>query len=182
MKRILTASLALAALTSLPSLADAAGQFDGTWQVDSGGVGTATAEAMEGTSCAPETIRFEIRDDQVQGSLAKVPSDQSRVEASQGSGSSPVVGTVAADGSVNAEWESYAVTGKITGDKVELHWRASCGPRVAIGSRIVPNATAGSTTSPSDQVDTSGKSTLERQDKSGYFPKPDAPLGPENPK
>ncbi len=182
MKRMITASLALAALTSLPSLADAAGPFDGTWQVNSGGLGTATAEAMKGTSCTPETIRFEITDNQVQGSLARVPSDQSRVEASQGSGSAPVVGTVAADGSVNAQWESYTVTGKITGDKVELRWRASCGPRVAIGSRIVPNAAAGSTTSPSDQLDPSGKSTLEKQEKSGYFPKPDAPVGPENPK
>ena len=62
---------------------------------------------MKGTSCSPETIRFEIRDNQVQGSLARVPSDQSRVEASQGSGSAPVVGIVAADGSVNAQWESY---------------------------------------------------------------------------
>ena len=146
MKRTLTGSLAMAALALSWLAANAAGPFDGTWQVDSGGFGTPTAQAMKGTSCEPETIRFEVKDSQIQGSLARVPNSPSRVEGGEGRGSAPVSGTVAADGTVAARWENNTVTGKITGDKVELHWRASCGPRVAMGSRIAPAAASGSTT------------------------------------
>jgi hypothetical protein len=146
MKRMLTGSLAMAAL-ALPCLtANAAGPFDGTWQIDSGGLGTPTAEAMQGTSCAPESLSFEIKDNQIQGSYARVPGSSSRVESSEGRGSSPLTGTVNADGTVSAQWESYKAAGKITGDQIELRWRASCGPRVAMGSRVGPAAASGSTT------------------------------------
>jgi hypothetical protein len=146
MKRILTGSLAMAALALSWLSANAAGPFDGTWQVDSGGFGTPTAEAMKGTSCQPETLRFEAKDNQIQGSLARVPGSPSRVESNEGRRSSPISGTVSADGTVTARWEGYTATGKITGDKVELHWKASCGPRVAMGSRIGTAAESGSTT------------------------------------
>ena len=172
MKRIMTASLAMGAL-ALPSLAVAAGPFDGTWQVDSGGLGTATAEAMQGTGCEPISLKFEVKDNQVQGGLAFSPSDPRRVENSQGRRSAPITGTVAPDGTVNAQWESYKVTGTMTGDKVELRWRGSCGQRVAMGSRLAPDTAAGSTTPPA--------TTLQKQEKSGYFPAPDAPLVPVNP-
>ncbi len=146
MKVMLFGSLVMAALT-LPSLAvNAAGPFDGTWQIDSGGLGTPTAEAMKGTSCEPQSIRFEVKDNQIQGRLARVPSSTSRVESSEGARSAPVSGTVAADGTVTAQWEGYTATGKMTGDTVELRWKASCGPRVAMGSRIAPAAASGSST------------------------------------
>jgi len=146
MKPILIAPLAMAALTLSSLAAGAAGPYDGTWQIDSGGLGSPTAQAMQGTSCEPETIKFNVKDNQIQGSLARVPGSSSRVEANEGPRSAPVSGTVAADGSVTAQWESYKVTGQMTGDKVELHWKASCGPRVAMGSRIAPAATSGSST------------------------------------
>jgi hypothetical protein len=146
MKWILKASLVISAL-ALPSLtAHANGPFDGTWRVDSGGLGTPTAQAMEGTSCAPEILKFEIAGNQVHGSLAVVQSDPNRVINSELPGSAPVTGTVQADGTINASWENYTATGKITGDKVEMRWQAPCGPRVAMGSRISPAASAGSTT------------------------------------
>ncbi len=146
MNRILTASLAMAAFAFPLFAAHAAGPFDGTWQVGSGGLGTPTAQAMEGTDCTPEVLKFEVRDNQVEGGLASVPSDPNRVENSQGPHSAPITGTVQADGTLNAQWESYTVTGKLTGDQAELHWKAPCGPRVATGSRIAPAATSGSTT------------------------------------
>ena len=145
MKWMVRASLAMAAL-ALPSLAaQAGGPFDGTWQVDSGGYGTPTAKAMEGTSCEPEILKFEINDSQISGDLAFAPSDIHRVENSEGPRSAPITGMVQPDGTLNAQWESYTITGKLTGDNVELHWRAPCGPRVAMGSRIAPAASGSST-------------------------------------
>jgi hypothetical protein len=148
MKLMFTAPLAMAAvalaLASLP--AKAAGPFDGTWQVDSGGLGTATAQAMEGTGCEPEILKFEVKDNQIQGGLAFAPSDPNRVQNSQGPRSAPISGSVQEDGTLNAQWESYKVTGKMTGDKVELRWRAPCGPRVATGTRIAPAEASGSST------------------------------------
>ena len=89
MNRILTASLAMAAFAFPLLAAHAAGPFDGTWQVGSGGLGTPTAQAMEGTDCTPEVLKFEVRDNQVEGGLASVPSDPNRVENSQGPRSAP---------------------------------------------------------------------------------------------
>lgn len=146
MKPMLMGAVAIAAL-ALPWLpANAAGPFDGTWQIDSGGLGTPTAQAMEGTSCEPETIKVQIKDNQIEGSLARVPGSSSRVETSEGRHSAPVTGSVAGDGSVTAQWESYTATGKITGNQIKLHWKASCGERVATGTRIAPAAASGSTT------------------------------------
>jgi len=146
MKWMLTAPLAMAAVALAWLPATAAGPFDGTWQVDSGGLGTATAQAMEGTGCEPEILKFEVKDNQIQGGLAFAPSDPNRVQNSQGSRSAPITGSVQEDGTLSAQWESYTVTGKMTGDKVELRWRAPCGPRVATGTRIAPAEASGSST------------------------------------
>jgi hypothetical protein len=135
MKWTVTSSLAIIALAIPCFTAHAAGLYDGTWQISSGGFGTPTATAMEGTSCSPETLRFEVKDSQIHGSLEAVPGDPSRVEIGQGAGSAPLSGTVAADGTVTAHWENYTATGKITGDTIEMRWAAPCGPRVATGSR-----------------------------------------------
>jgi hypothetical protein len=147
MKRMITSSLATAAL-ALPSFANAAGPFDGTWEVDSAGLGTETAPTVRRTSCEPETLRFEVKDNQVRGGLASPHSDPERVRNNKRPRSAPISGAVQADGTVSAQWENYAVTGKMIGDNVELYWRTSCGPRVAIGSRIAHDVNSGSTASP----------------------------------
>jgi hypothetical protein len=146
MNRMLAASVAISVF-ALPALAaHAAGPFDGTWQVDSGGLGTPTAQAMEGTGCEPEILRFEVKDNKIGGGLAYAGSDPNRVENSQGPRSAPITGSVQPDGTLTAQWENFTVTGKLSGNQAELHWRAPCGPRVAMGSRIAPAAESGSST------------------------------------
>ena len=99
---MLASSVAMGFLV-LPSLAHAAGPFDGTWQVDSGGLGTATAQAMAGTGCEPEILKFQVRDNQIQGGLAFAPSDPKRVQNTQGPRFSPISGSVQPDGSLTAQ-------------------------------------------------------------------------------
>ena len=55
-------------------------------------------------------------------------------------------GTVAPDGTINAQWESYKATGKITGNTAQIKWRGECGERVATGGRANGNTGSGSTT------------------------------------
>src|SRR5262249_45693138 len=101
---LIAASLALAAL-AVPGLAGAAGPFDGTWQVDAapqGGAGTATDSP---SGCEGLRLQFDVKDNQVIGSMRRSPYGANRVEQSTGRGSSPVSGTVSPDGTFNAQWE-----------------------------------------------------------------------------
>lgn len=141
---LIAASLALAAL-AIPRLAGAAGQYDGTWQVDAaqaGGAGTATDSP---SGCEGLRLQFDIVDNKVVGSMRRSPYGANRVEQSTGRGSSPVSGTVAPDGTFNAQWEKIQATGKFTGDKVQMQWKGSCGVRTAQGARISTTQGSGST-------------------------------------
>jgi len=142
---LIAASLALAAL-AVPRLAGAAGPYDGTWQVDAAPAGGAGAATEGPSGCEGLRLQFDVKDNQVIGSMRRSPYGGGRVEQSTGRGSSPVSGTVAPDGTFNAQWENYRATGKLSGNKAELHWSGTCGPRTAMGGRVSSTEGAGSTT------------------------------------
>jgi hypothetical protein len=123
------------AASTLPASAQGvAGRFDGTWQVDSAGISLdPSAETPSG--CGSIQVRFQVKDSRIAGGLKRTPYGNS-VESGQGFLSAPMSGTVQPDGSVNMNWERYVVTGKMTGDKVQLQWKGECGPRVATGERL----------------------------------------------
>jgi hypothetical protein len=133
-----SASLA-AALVALPmATAHAAGQYDGNWFVDAPSAQNAgTTERSSG--CEPVRIPFTVTDNKINGSLERSTYGTGRVEAGKGS---PITGTVAPDGTINAQWQNYKATGKLSGNTAQLKWRGECGERVATGGRA--SATTGS--------------------------------------
>lgn len=132
MKSIVTSvSIAVAALAATPAVA--AGQFDGDWYVDAAPAGQAQP-TQESSGCEAVRIQFRIVDNQVKGNLRRGAYGTGNVES--GEGGPPITGTVQPDGTVNAQWESYRATGKLTGDRAEVKWKGECGPRVATGGRV----------------------------------------------
>lgn len=110
------------------------GRFDGTWQADSAGISLdPSAETPSG--CGSIQIKFRVKDSQISGGLKRTPYGNT-VESGQGFLSAPMSGTVQPDGTVNMSWERYVVTGTMTGDKAQLHWKGECGPRSATGERL----------------------------------------------
>ena len=123
--------------------AGAPGPYDGTWMVDAApaGSGTSTSDLA---SCEGVRLQFDVKNSQISGMLGLSPYGGRRVTQT-GPGTTPVSGTVAPDGTLNARWQSYQATGKLTGDKAEMRWRGACGPRVATGGRVTSTEGAGST-------------------------------------
>jgi hypothetical protein len=141
MKWLLISFSASAAMITFPALG--AGPYDGTWQVSAAPAGnTSTSDVA---SCDGVQFQFQVKDSQIQGSLARAAYGGNRVTQT-GRGQTPVSGTVQPDGTINAQWQSYKATGKLTGDKAELRWKGQCGPRVATGGRVAPEGAAGSST------------------------------------
>ena len=135
MERTLTSvSLAVAAIAFPMLSAYAAGQYDGNWYVDAPAAqNVGTSERSSG--CEAVRIPFKVTDNQVTGNLQRAPYGTGRVEQGSGSSSAPLSGTIQPDGTVNAQWESYRATGKLSGDTAEIRWTGECGPRVATGGR-----------------------------------------------
>jgi len=134
-RRVNFSALAIAALVSSSPQAFAAGPFDGTWVVD---VPSADFNSTTGASDCP-ALRFplQIRDGQVTGVLARVPSsDGVVVEAENGADSASVTGTVQPDGTVHAEWERYRANGKLDGHNGQVTVSGECGPRAATAVRV----------------------------------------------
>lgn len=123
---ILTAAAALA----VSAIAvQASGPYDGNWTLMSAAViGSRTAENPE---CAEMGLRFQIVDNQIKGNLQGAGSGA----VVSSSGGDPVVGSVQPDGTVKAEWRGVNATGKIVGNRIEMSWQGTCGPRVGSGSR-----------------------------------------------
>lgn len=140
-------SLAVAALlaTALPGYA--AEQYDGSWVADApaaGGVGAGTSVP---TGCEAVRIPFKVSDNQISGNLERSTYGTGRVQANPSG--TPITGTVQPDGSFNAQWQNYHATGKLVGNKVEVHWNGECGPRVATGTRVATAAeSTGATMAP----------------------------------
>lgn len=141
-------SLAVAALlaTALPGYA--AGPYDGTWVADAPAAGGAGAGAEVPTGCQAVRLPFKVTNNQISGNLARSTYGTGRVQASPSG--APITGTVRPDGTFTAQWQNYRATGKLAGDKVEVHWSGECGPRVATGTRVATAAgeSAGATVPP----------------------------------
>ena len=116
------------------------GPYDGTWQVDAPEAGAGSSSISDVSACQAVRLQFQVVNNQVQGSLGRSPYGGTRVTQS-GPGTTPVSGTVQPDGTLNAQWQDYQATGKLTPDnKAELRWRGPCGPRVATGGRVTEGA------------------------------------------
>jgi len=136
------ASLTAAAIALSAVSVQAAGPYDGTWQVEAAAAGIRDS-ATGRPRCEGLRLRFEVKDNQIQGSLARSPQGRGRVTQT-GRGATPVTGTVQPDGTVHARWQNFTITGKLTGDKAELRWTGQCGPRLAMGGRTEPTEGSGS--------------------------------------
>lgn len=94
--------------------------------------------------CNPVRFEAQIVDNKVVGHLrsALYPQSGPNVQSAKPGerGASPIQGSVAPNGSLTANWQSYRVTGHLTGDKGELNWKGQCGPRVASGTRTAQPA------------------------------------------
>jgi len=135
MRRMFSPFAFVLAALALPTAGHSAEPYDGNWVFDAPAVPGGRNYA--GTACAAVRIWFEIRDNQVIGSLRLVPSTAqgTTVRSGPGPGSTPIKGSVAPDGSLTAQWQSFHATGTFTGSKAEMRWRGQCGPRVATGAR-----------------------------------------------
>ena len=140
MKLMLT-SAAVAALT-LPLLpAHAAGPYDGTWVFEAPPVSGGSGDPYDLNSCAGVRFQVQVKDNQVVGNLRMAPyaggsSTGPAVESSPGRGATPVQGTIQPDGKVNAQWQSFTVTGNLASNPPQVSWSGQCGPRTAIGQRV----------------------------------------------
>lgn len=119
------------------------GPYDGTWVVEAAPAGGG-ASVSDVASCEGVRLQFEVKNNQINGMLGRSPYGGGRVTQT-GPGTTPVSGTVAPDGTLDARWQKYQATGKLSGDKAEMRWRGACGPRVATGGRVTSTEGAGST-------------------------------------
>ena len=132
-RMLMPLSIAVAAFAIPVVPAEAAGPYDGTWIVDAAPAGQAQPTAQS-SGCDAVRIEVQIVDDRVTGHLRRSPYGTGRVQS--GEGGPAITGTVQPDGTLNAQWQSYRVTGKLTGDKAEVRWNGECGLRVATGGRL----------------------------------------------
>lgn len=131
-------AIAAATLAATMTPAHAAGLFDGTWKIEAPAVrgGAADSDLDE---C--EAVRFEtqIKDGNIVGTLRRSIYSQSgtNVQSTPGQGATAVQGNVSQDGSLQAKWQGYRATGRLSGDNGELRWKGACGERVATMTRTV---------------------------------------------
>jgi len=130
----MTALLTCATVVLSPGLAGAAGQFDGTWVIDAPASGGRTVEGRP--TCPALRLPIQVSNNQISGNLARSTANRTEVVASQGRGSSPIRGSVLADGTFAADWQNFHIAGKITGDTMTAYWNGQCGPRSAQGTRV----------------------------------------------
>jgi hypothetical protein len=134
---VMAAAIALSAVS-----VHAAGPYDGTWQVEAAAAGSGDSTTRR-PRCEGLRLQFEVKDNRIQGSLARSPQGRGRVTQT-GRGATPITGVVLSDGTVHAQWQSFNITGKLSGDRAELRWNGQCGPRVAMGGRIPATEGSGS--------------------------------------
>jgi len=139
MARILAVGTTLCSATLLAFVvqagpANAAGPYDGTWQLDSPAAG-GTVEARG--SCQALRLRFEIANNQVSGRFERDTTEGSSVQTAPGNRGEPVTGTISPDGTVNTQWESVHATGKVVSpNQMQLSWNGECGPRSGTATKI----------------------------------------------
>lgn len=111
-------------------------RYDGNWVLTAPGAGgrlTGTSGGVE-QACSDFRLAFQVRDNQIVGNAARSPDLPTEIVASPTG--SPVKGSVQPDGTFNAQWESFNITGKITGNTLVANWTGQCGPRSATGTRV----------------------------------------------
>lgn len=130
------AFLTIATIFAAPGMVRAAGPFDGNWVLSASGAGGRTTQegGTGGTACSDFRIPFQISDNQIIGKYSRSTSDPTEIVASPTG--SPMTGNVQSDGTFNLRWESYSVSGKITGNTLTATWRGQCGQRSATGTRV----------------------------------------------
>jgi hypothetical protein len=139
------AAAGLIAACALSAPAFAAGNFDGTWVVDVPAAGLINNRSNNEV-CPALRIPIQIRNDQVTGTLQRVATATGAVVVEQGAGSGdsgPVTGTVAPDGTVNAQWQNYHAVGRLGAQTGQVTIQGECGPRMATAVRITAPATEG---------------------------------------
>jgi hypothetical protein len=94
------------------------GRFDGIWQVEAASVALDPGEEAS-LGCGSVDVKFQVKNNEIVGGP-----------------SAPMSGTVQPDGTVNMFWDRYLVTGKMTGEQVQLQWNGECGARLAAGGRV----------------------------------------------
>lgn len=114
--------------------ANGAGPYDGDWYVDAAPAAQTSSSDIP-AGCDAVRLPFHIADNKISGRLMRAPYGTGRVEEGYGSSAAPITGTVQPDGTINAQWENYRATGKLTGDRAEVRWNGECGQRVATGGR-----------------------------------------------
>ena len=109
-----------------------AAPYDGKWVVDFPAV--TVRETRSG--CSVFRVVATVKDNQITATLERDPENLHEVENTGGPGAEPLTGTVAADGSFKAQWESFVVTGKLTGNSGVANVASSCGPRSGTATRV----------------------------------------------
>ncbi|HUK58694.1 MAG TPA: hypothetical protein VLV50_05630 [Stellaceae bacterium] len=129
------ASAALAFVFLLPVVPAQADPYDGRWVIDFPAT-TVTAAATSTKSCAALRIAAEIKDSRISGELHREVTSPTEVTSGAGPGSSPLAGTVAADGTITATWQGYTIGGKLAGNGGSISVTGECGPRTGQAIRI----------------------------------------------
>ncbi len=128
------ALLAIATAFVSPTVGRAAGPFDGNWVINAAGSGGRTPESGNDQACSDFRLPMQISDNMISGTYARSPSTPTEIVPSPTG--SPMTGTVQPDGSFTMQWQSFNVTGKISGNALVANWSGQCGPRLAQGSRV----------------------------------------------
>jgi hypothetical protein len=136
----IVATAALLGSTALPAVA--AGRYDGRWIVDLPG-----SELIAQTTsyrCAPERLNVQIIDNQVRGTLERIPARNGSIVQPGNSNltAAPVLGRVTPDGIVHARWRTYTAAGRLGDDTGRLRVAAACGLRTATAGVGAPGLEA----------------------------------------
>jgi hypothetical protein len=126
-------AMAALALAAVPAYA--AGPFDGKWTLTAQHAGTGPAEAggpAGPAGCQGFIIHFTVLDNNVNTKLKRASYGNYVENSEKGT---PFTGTIAPDGTFVGKWQKYKITGKFSGNNVQMNWKGGCGPRTAAGTR-----------------------------------------------
>jgi len=126
----LTAAAALVTVALPAHLAQAKGDFDGTWQIDVAAAGK--MDRSGAYQCPPLHVTLEVLDGKFTGYLERAY--RGKVLNAYDQGATAVTGAVDNSGAVNLNWETIAATGLATKNHIAVAWQGICGPRTAVGA------------------------------------------------
>lgn len=116
---------------SAPS-ASAGEPYDGTWVIN---IPRTVLAPEAGASCPAVSIRIEIKDSKVSGSLQQGGAGEIQTGSSNRT-AAPVKGSVSSSGWLNAEWQGYKASGQLRGNTGRLTVQRTCGKVGAGASRV----------------------------------------------